>query len=115
MEFLLINHPLDCPMCDKGGECPLQNHAMTNGQGETRFTEEKRHFAKPVAISAQILLDRERCISCTRCVRVSEEIAGDPFIDFDERGPPSTSPPPRAGRSTPTSPVTPCRSARWGR
>ncbi len=87
MEFLLINHPLDCPMCDKGGECPLQNHAMTNGQGETRFTDEKRHFAKPVAISAQILLDRERCISCTRCVRVSEEIAGEPFIDFDERGP----------------------------
>ncbi len=87
MELLLMNHPLDCPMCDKGGECPLQNHAMTNGQGETRFTDEKRHFAKPVAISAQILLDRERCISCTRCVRVSEEIAGEPFIDFDERGP----------------------------
>ncbi|MGH3159548.1 MAG: NADH-quinone oxidoreductase subunit G [Streptosporangiaceae bacterium] len=87
MEFLLINHPLDCPMCDKGGECPLQNHAMANGQGETRFTEEKRHFAKPVPISAQILLDRERCISCTRCVRVCEEIAGEPFIDFDERGP----------------------------
>jgi NADH-quinone oxidoreductase subunit G len=87
MEFLLINHPLDCPMCDKGGECPLQNHAMTNGQGETRFTDEKRHFAKPVAISSQILLDRERCISCTRCVRASEEIAGDPFIDFDDRGP----------------------------
>ena len=87
MEFLLINHPLDCPMCDKGGECPLQNHAMTNGQGETRFTDEKRHFAKPVPISTQILLDRERCISCTRCVRVSEEIAGEPFIDFDERGP----------------------------
>jgi len=87
MEFLLINHPLDCPMCDKGGECPLQNHAMSAGQGETRFTDEKRHFAKPVPISAQILLDRERCISCTRCVRFSEEIAGDPFIEFDERGP----------------------------
>jgi NADH-quinone oxidoreductase subunit G len=87
MELLLINHPLDCPMCDKGGECPLQNQAMSNGQGETRFTEEKRTFAKPVAISSQVLLDRERCISCTRCVRTSEEIAGDPFIEFFERGP----------------------------
>jgi NADH-quinone oxidoreductase subunit G len=87
MEFLLINHPLDCPMCDKGGECPLQNQAMSNGQGETRFVEKKRTFAKPVAISAQVLLDRERCISCTRCVRCSDEIAGDAFIDFLERGP----------------------------
>jgi NADH-quinone oxidoreductase subunit G len=87
MELLLINHPLDCPMCDKGGECPLQNQAMSNGQGETRFAEEKRTFVKPVAISTQVLLDRERCISCTRCVRTSEEIAGDPFIEFLERGP----------------------------
>ena len=87
MELLLINHPLDCPMCDKGGECPLQNQAMSSGQGETRFTEEKRTFDKPVPISTQVLLDRERCISCTRCVRMSEEIAGDPFIDFLERGP----------------------------
>ncbi|MGE5136826.1 MAG: NADH-quinone oxidoreductase subunit G [Gemmatimonadota bacterium] len=87
MEFLLINHPLDCPMCDKGGECPLQNQAMSNGQGETRFIEEKRHFAKPVPISSGILLDRERCISCTRCTRFSEQIAGDAFIEFTERGP----------------------------
>jgi NADH-quinone oxidoreductase subunit G len=87
MEFLLINHPLDCPMCDKGGECPLQNQAMSNGQGETRFTEAKREFDKPVPISTEVLLDRERCISCTRCVRASEEIAGDGFIDFLERGP----------------------------
>ncbi len=87
MEFLLINHPLDCPMCDKGGECPLQNQAMSNGRGESRFTEPKRTFIKPVPISTQILLDRERCISCTRCTRCSEEIAGDPFIDFVERGP----------------------------
>ena len=87
MELLLINHPLDCPMCDKGGECPLQNQAMSNGRGETRFTEEKRTFAKPVAISTEVLLDRERCISCTRCTRFSEEIAGDTFIDFVERGP----------------------------
>ncbi len=87
MEFLLINHPLDCPMCDKGGECPLQNQAMSSGQGETRFTEDKRTFEKPVAISTEVLLDRERCISCTRCTRTSEEIAGDVFIDFMERGP----------------------------
>ena len=87
MEFLLINHPLDCPMCDKGGECPLQNQAISNGQGETRFTYDKRTFDKPVAISTEVLLDRERCISCTRCTRTSEEIAGDPFIDFLGRGP----------------------------
>jgi NADH-quinone oxidoreductase subunit G len=87
MELLLINHPLDCPMCDKGGECPLQNQAMSSGQGETRFIESKRTFDKPVPISSQVLLDRERCISCTRCVRASEEIAGDAFIDFMERGP----------------------------
>ena len=87
MELLLINHPLDCPMCDKGGECPLQNQAMSNGRGESRFTEEKRTFAKPVAISTEVLLDRERCISCTRCTRFSDEIAGDTFIDFVERGP----------------------------
>ncbi|MBO0801961.1 MAG: NADH-quinone oxidoreductase subunit G [Nocardiopsaceae bacterium] len=87
MELLLINHPLDCPMCDKGGECPLQNQAMSNGRGESRFREAKREFDKPVPISAEVLLDRERCISCTRCVRASEEIAGDAFIDFLERGP----------------------------
>jgi len=87
MELLLVNHPLDCPMCDKGGECPLQNQALANGQGESRFLEDKREFPKPVAISAEVLLDRERCISCTRCVRTSEEIAGDDFIEFLERGP----------------------------
>ncbi len=87
MELLLVNHPLDCPMCDKGGECPLQNQAVANGQGESRFREPKREFDKPVAISTEVLLDRERCISCTRCVRTSEEIAGDDFIEFLERGP----------------------------
>ena len=87
MELLLVNHPLDCPMCDKGGECPLQNQAMSTGQGESRFTEPKRTFDKPVAISSEVLLDRERCISCTRCTRFSEEIAGDAFIEFVERGP----------------------------
>src|SRR5574340_585147 len=87
MEFLLINHPLDCPMCDKGGECPLQNQAMSNGQGESRFTEAKRTFAKPVALSSEVLLDRERCVSCARCTRFAEQIAGDPLIELLERGP----------------------------
>ena len=86
MEFLLINHPLDCPVCDKGGECPLQNQAMSNGRGESRFTETKRTFLKPINISAQILLDRERCVLCARCTRFSEQIAGDPFIALIERG-----------------------------
>src|SRR3712207_7314186 len=72
MEQLLINHPLDCPVCDKGGECPLQNQAMSNGRGETRFTELKRTFPKPINISAQVLLDRERCVLCARCTRFSE-------------------------------------------
>lgn len=86
MELLLINHPLDCPMCDKGGECPLQNQAMSNGRSDSRFTDVKRTFAKPINISAQVLLDRERCILCARCTRFSEQIAGDPFIDMQERG-----------------------------
>ncbi len=86
MEFLLINHPLDCPVCDKGGECPLQNQAMSNGRGESRYVEEKRTYPKPINISAQVLLDRERCILCARCTRFSEEIAGDPFIAMIERG-----------------------------
>jgi NADH-quinone oxidoreductase subunit G len=86
MEFLLINHPLDCPVCDKGGECPLQNQAMTNGRGETRFHEIKRTYPKPINISAEVLLDRERCVLCARCTRFSEQIAGDPFIALIERG-----------------------------
>jgi NADH-quinone oxidoreductase subunit G len=86
MELLLINHPLDCPVCDKGGECPLQNQAMSNGRGESRFTEPKRTFPKPLALSSQVLLDRERCIQCARCTRFSDEIAGDAFIDLLERG-----------------------------
>ena len=86
MEFLLVNHPLDCPVCDKGGECPLQNQAMTNGRGESRFEGKKRTFEKPINISSQVLLDRERCILCARCTRFSKEIAGDPFIDMGERG-----------------------------
>jgi NADH-quinone oxidoreductase subunit G len=86
MEFLLINHPLDCPVCDKGGECPLQNQAMSNGRGESRYVEAKRIYPKPINISAQVLLDRERCILCARCTRFSEQIAGDPFIALIERG-----------------------------
>ncbi|GAA1135639.1 NADH-quinone oxidoreductase subunit G [Nocardioides aquiterrae] len=86
MEFLLINHPLDCPVCDKGGECPLQNQAMSNGRGETRFHGMKRTYPKPISISAQVLLDRERCVLCARCTRFSEQIAGDPFIALVERG-----------------------------
>ncbi|MEB8325478.1 NADH-quinone oxidoreductase subunit G [Dietzia kunjamensis] len=86
MELLLINHPLDCPVCDKGGECPLQNQALSSGHGRSRFTEVKRTFPKPIAISSQVLLDRERCVMCARCTRFSEQIAGDPFIDLFERG-----------------------------
>src|SRR5246500_1954070 len=86
MELLLINHPLDCPVCDKGGECPLQNQAMSNGRADSRYTDVKRTFAKPINISSQVLLDRERCILCARCTRFSEQIAGDPFIDMQERG-----------------------------
>jgi NADH-quinone oxidoreductase subunit G len=86
MELLLINHPLDCPVCDKGGECPLQNQAMSNGRAETRFEDVKRTFPKPINISSEVLLDRERCVLCARCTRFSEQIAGDPFIDLLERG-----------------------------
>ncbi|GAA0524597.1 NADH-quinone oxidoreductase subunit G [Paractinoplanes ferrugineus] len=85
MEFLLANHPLDCPTCDKGGECPLQNQAMSNGRTESRFHEHKREYEKPIHISSQVLLDRERCILCQRCTRFSEEIAGDKFIDLMDR------------------------------
>jgi NADH-quinone oxidoreductase subunit G len=86
MEMLLINHPLDCPVCDKGGECPLQNQAMSNGRSDSRFRDVKRTFPKPLAISTNVLLDRERCVLCQRCTRFSEQIAGDPFIDLLERG-----------------------------
>jgi NADH-quinone oxidoreductase subunit G len=86
LEFLLVNHPLDCPVCDKGGECPLQDQTLTFGPGETRFVEEKRHFEKPIPLSDLVLLDRERCIQCARCTRFADEIAGDPLIDFFNRG-----------------------------
>jgi NADH-quinone oxidoreductase subunit G len=86
LEFLLLNHPLDCPVCDKGGECPLQNQALSNGPSESRFRDEKRTYEKPIAISSQVLLDRERCVLCARCTRFSQQIAGDPFIELFERG-----------------------------
>ncbi|WP_409489907.1 NADH-quinone oxidoreductase subunit G [Amycolatopsis sp. cmx-11-12] len=86
MELLLINHPLDCPICDKGGECPLQNQALEHGRAESRFVDTKRTFPKPLPISSQVLLDRERCVLCQRCTRFSREIAGDPFIELLERG-----------------------------
>ncbi len=86
IELLLVNHPLDCPVCDKGGECPLQNQAMSNGAPTSRFGETKRTFPKPIRISTQVLLDRERCVLCQRCTRFSKEIAGDPFIDLQNRG-----------------------------
>ena len=84
LEFLLLNHPLDCPVCDRGGECPLQDHTMASGPGESRFVEEKRHYPKPIPISDLVLLDRERCILCARCTRFSDEISGDPLIEFKD-------------------------------
>ncbi|MEC8828926.1 MAG: NADH-quinone oxidoreductase subunit NuoG [Actinomycetota bacterium] len=86
LELLLVNHPLDCPVCDKGGECPLQDQTMAYGPGESRFVEEKRHYEKPIPISDLVDLDRERCILCDRCTRFADEIAGDPLIQFTERG-----------------------------
>ncbi|MFE1405050.1 NADH-quinone oxidoreductase subunit G [Streptomyces sp. NPDC058770] len=86
MELLLINHPLDCPVCDKGGECPLQNQAMSHGDAESRFDGKKRTYEKPVPISTQVLLDRERCVLCARCTRFSNQVAGDPMIELIERG-----------------------------
>ena len=141
MELLLMNHPLDCPMCDKGGECPLQNQAMSTGRADTRFRDDKREYPKPIAISTQVLLDRERCVLCQRCTRFSDEIAGDKFIDLMERsaaeqigvyrdaafespagedtiGETATSrsrPSPATSSSTRTSPATPSRSARSAR
>jgi NADH-quinone oxidoreductase subunit G len=86
LEFLLINHPLDCPVCDKGGECPLQDQTVAYGPGESRFVEEKRHYEKPIPISDTVYLDRERCILCDRCTRFADEVAGDTLIHFMDRG-----------------------------
>ena len=86
MELLLGNHPLDCPVCDKGGECPLQNQAMSNGRPDARLEGTKRTFEKPINISSQVLLDRERCVLCARCTRFSKQIASDAFITLNHRG-----------------------------
>ena len=87
VEFLLTSHPLDCPICDKGGECPLQNLTMEHGPGKSRFLyDEKKHMDKMVPLGELIYLDRERCIQCARCIRFQKEIAGDSVIGFDERG-----------------------------
>ena len=86
LEFLLINHPLDCPICDRGGECPLQDQVLKFGPGESRFFEEKRHFPKPKPLGPVLMLDRERCIICARCTRFGDEIAGDHALEFQDRG-----------------------------
>src|SRR5450755_513051 len=86
VEFLLVNHPLDCPVCDKGGECPLQDITFGWGLGRSRFIEPKRHFQKPLALSPLVAIDRERCILCYRCVRFSQEVAEDYQLIFSERG-----------------------------
>ena len=86
LEFLLLNHPLDCPICDRGGECPLQDQAMAFGPGESRYTEPKRTYEKPIALSPLVKLDRERCVLCARCTRFCDEISGDRFIELFARG-----------------------------
>jgi NADH-quinone oxidoreductase subunit G len=86
LEFLLLNHPLDCPICDRGGECPLQDQALAFGPGESRYREAKRTFEKPIALSPLVALDRERCVLCARCTRFCDEISGDRFIELFARG-----------------------------
>jgi NADH-quinone oxidoreductase subunit G len=86
LEFLLINHPLDCPVCDRGGECPLQDQALAFGPGESRYVEPKRTYRKPLALSPLVKLDRERCVLCTRCTRFCDQISGDRFIELFDRG-----------------------------
>jgi NADH-quinone oxidoreductase subunit G len=108
MELLLINHPLDCPVCDKGGECPLQNQAMSNGRSETRFEGVKRTFPKPINISSQVLLDRERCVLCARCTRWPATRSS----RCSSAALSSRSASTRPSRSSPTSPATRSRSAR---
>ncbi len=86
MEFLLINHPLDCPICDEAGECKLQDYAYKYSVGESRFVEEKVHKDKRVALGPRVMFDGERCISCSRCIRFCDEIAKDPELTFIQRG-----------------------------
>ena len=86
LEFLLLNHPLDCPICDRGGECPLQDQALAFGPGESRYREAKRVYPKPITLSPLVNLDRERCVLCARCTRFCDEISGDRFIELFDRG-----------------------------
>ncbi|HEX5948598.1 MAG TPA: NADH-quinone oxidoreductase subunit G [Actinomycetota bacterium] len=86
LEFLLINHPLDCPVCDRGGECPLQDQALAWGPGESRYTDPKRVYEKPIPLSPLVLLDRERCVLCARCTRFCDQISGERFIELFDRG-----------------------------
>src|SRR5438876_9727446 len=86
LEFLLLNHPLDCPICDRGGECPLQDQALAFGPGESRYLEPKRVYKKPIALSPLVALDRERCVLCARCTRFCDQISGDRFIELFDRG-----------------------------
>jgi NADH-quinone oxidoreductase subunit G len=86
VEFLLVNHPLDCPVCDKGGECPLQDISYGWGPGKSRVIDEKRHFGKPIELSPLVAIDRERCILCYRCVRFSQEVSEDSQLQLLERG-----------------------------
>ena len=116
LEFLLLNHPLDCPICDRGGECPLQDQALAFGPGESRYVEAKRTYPKPLPLSPLVNLDRERCVLCARCTRFCDQISGDRFIELFDRGAG------RAGRdrgrartSGRRSAATRCRSARWAR
>src|SRR5205085_8588005 len=86
LEFLLLNHPLDCPICDRGGECPLQDQALAFGPGESRYIEPKRVYQKPISLSPLVALDRERCVLCARCTRFCDQISGDRFIELFDRG-----------------------------
>jgi NADH-quinone oxidoreductase subunit G len=86
LEFLLLNHPLDCPICDRGGECPLQDQALAYGPGDSRFREAKRVFPKPIPMSPLVGLDRERCVLCARCTRFCDEISGGRFLELFARG-----------------------------
>jgi NADH-quinone oxidoreductase subunit G len=86
LEFLLINHPLDCPVCDRGGECPLQDQALAWGPGESRYVDPKRVYEKPIPLSPLVLLDRERCVLCARCTRFCDQVSGERFIELFERG-----------------------------
>src|SRR5271154_1384814 len=113
VEFLLINHPLDCPVCDKGGECPLQDITFGWGAGISRFVDPKRHFVKPLELSPLVAIDRERCILCYRCVRFSRRSPRTPSWCCSSAGPTPTSRPSTGTPMSPPSPATSSSCARW--